>query len=95
MTMLINADELRKKWLRIVFGYFATHYNICTNEITQIFIFRCVLLDIYFGLEKRKDDDDLSIFNLISHSFGIPNLQNHILFLLSYIEEELRILKNI
>ncbi|XP_065649375.1 transcription factor aptf-4 isoform X2 [Hydra vulgaris] len=58
------------------------------NQVTK-----CVLLDIYFGLEKRKNDKEMSVFNLVSHSFGHPNLQNHILFLLSYLDEELRILR--
>lgn len=58
------------------------------DEVTK-----CVLLDIYFGMEKRREDKEMNIFNLMSHSFGVPNLQNHILFILSYIEEELRILR--
>lgn len=55
---------------------------------------RCILLDIFLGMERRKTDEEMDIFNLLSHTFGVPNLQNHILFLLSYIEEELRILKS-
>ena len=57
--------------------------------------FRCVLLDIWFGLERRKTDDQMRVFNGISHSFGVSNLQNHVLFLLHYMEEELRVLKRI
>jgi len=46
------------------------------------------------GLDQHANDEGMQNFNLLSHSFGVQNLQNHILFLHNYLQEEFQIIKS-
>jgi len=63
------------------------------QRIKELEITRFCILNFYLQMEERKHDEAFDTFNIISHSFGMVNMQNHLLFLISNLDEEIRQLK--
>lgn len=55
---------------------------------------KCVLLDMFLGLEHCANNDQMTQFNSMSHTFGVPNLKNNLVFFYKLLDEEVRTLKS-